>query len=203
MFEQVYSGVTSEAVKKGTGKSWDEWFEIIDREGGEKMTHKEIVQMLYDEEYIKSGWWCQSVTVGYEYKKGRRILGQTTEGFQVGVQKIFPISKEDLWKLLTSKEGVKTWLGEVSDYSLSKGYKFKTKDEVEGEVTVLKENSHFRMKWKLKSWKDYSTLQVRIMPKGENKASLTFHHEKLKGPKERKLMKSLWTQVLEKLEKKI
>jgi len=39
------------------------------------MAHKQITRLLYDKKYIKSSWWCQMVTVGYEYEKGKRVIG--------------------------------------------------------------------------------------------------------------------------------
>jgi len=71
------NNISSIAVKKATGKSWDDWVKAIDNLGGEKLSHKEIARILYDKGYIKNGWWCQMVTVGYEYAKRRRIVGQT------------------------------------------------------------------------------------------------------------------------------
>jgi hypothetical protein len=35
-----------------------------------------------------SSWWRQSITVGYEQARGKRVVGETTDtGLQVGVQK--------------------------------------------------------------------------------------------------------------------
>jgi hypothetical protein len=62
---QKLNGVTSEAVRKATGKTWDEWLTILDAAGGQKMQHPEIAKLL-SEEYGTPDWWSQMVTVGYE-----------------------------------------------------------------------------------------------------------------------------------------
>lgn len=65
------SGHSDEAVKKGSGKAWKGWFDILDRWGGVDRTHTEIARYLTDEHDV-SGWWAQSVTVGYERARGIR-----------------------------------------------------------------------------------------------------------------------------------
>jgi len=56
------------------------------------MAHKQITRLLYDKKYIKSSWWCQMVTVGYEYEKGKRVIGQTYEKGNVVSAKYYGMS---------------------------------------------------------------------------------------------------------------
>jgi hypothetical protein len=69
-----------EPVVQATGKSWDEWFAVLDAAGARAMTHKEIARWLYDQSLIPDGRWCQGVTVAYERQIGRREVGQTCDG---------------------------------------------------------------------------------------------------------------------------
>jgi hypothetical protein len=66
-------------VVKATGRSLDEWFEILDERGGRALSHKEIARMLRKDHGVP-GWWCQSVTVEYEKHIGRRETGQRQSG---------------------------------------------------------------------------------------------------------------------------
>lgn len=59
------------AVAAKTGKSWAQWFAVLDAAGANKMSHKEIVAYLRDNHDIGS-WWQQMVTVGYEQARGLR-----------------------------------------------------------------------------------------------------------------------------------
>ena len=58
-------GASETAIRRGTGKGWAEWIRILDRWGAKKHTHREIARWLRDERGV-TGWWAQSVTVGYE-----------------------------------------------------------------------------------------------------------------------------------------
>src|SRR5260370_35521225 len=77
-----FNGISSDAVQARTGKTWPEWFQILDAAGARQMTHQEIVAVLATQHGI-GPWWQQMVTVGYEQGRGKRVKHQTTGGFQV------------------------------------------------------------------------------------------------------------------------
>jgi len=94
-------GATSDdAVREATGRDWREWEEVLDAHGAANLSHKEIVALV-GESGVESGWWRQQVTTVYEKRKGKRILGQTETGFQVGVRRTVPVGHERVWRLLT------------------------------------------------------------------------------------------------------
>ena len=69
--DDVYAGISSEAVHAKTGKTWPEWFAVLDKAGASGWPHKDIATHLHD----KCGcpdWWSQMVTVGYEQARGRK-----------------------------------------------------------------------------------------------------------------------------------
>lgn len=200
--------ISAEVVKKATGKTLEEWFVIINKEGGEKMTHKEIARMLYDKKHIKSGWWCQMVTVQYEYAEKSRVVGKTADaGFEIGVQKTLQISPKSAWKMLISREGVKIWLGDAGSLKLETGKKFKTKDGIEVEIRTVDRGKKIRLKL------GTSILQIYLLPSGKyvsssskidtsaKSTSIGFHQEKLSTKSEREEMRKHWQGVLLKLQK--
>lgn len=193
--------VSDEAVRKATGKVWSEWIKIIDRENGEKLTHKEIARLLYDKKYIKSGWWCQMVTVGYEYAKGRRKIGETvTQGVEIGVSKTIPVSSNKLWDFTFSDKGLKLWLGEIDNFKLSPKFAFETSGGIKGEIRTIKKGERVRLTYQEKDFEKPSTLQLYFENKGRDKSSLTFHQEKLKDLKTREDMKKYWEKVLNEIQ---
>ena len=47
---------SDEAVKAKSGKTWAEWFKILDKAGAKKWQHKEIARFLYEKKRV-SPWW--------------------------------------------------------------------------------------------------------------------------------------------------
>jgi uncharacterized protein YndB with AHSA1/START domain len=193
----THKEISSKSVQKATGKTLEEWYKIIDREGGKKMTHREIARMLYDKKYIKSGWWCQMVTVQYEYTTNRRVIGKTADvGFEIGVTKTFPVSPKEAWELLTSEKGAEIWLGRVKGIGFRVKEKFQTEEGIEGEIRTLDRGRKLRLKL------GTTTVQLYVLPTGE-KTSIHFHQEKLKSMKEREAQRKHWQNILTGLEKKL
>lgn len=195
--------VTNERVKQATGKSWDEWVEAIDNFGGESMTHKQIAAKLLEDNYLDSGWWAQSVTVGYEFAKGRRVQGETKDaGFQIGVQRMIEQPQDKIWQLLISPAGTKLWLGDVRNLKFQKGETFKTKEGLSGEIRSVTKDEKLRLTWHPEERSQATTLQIYLLCNRNtpNKTNLRFHHEKLADAEERQAMKLHWQEVLNKIE---
>lgn len=192
---------SDEAVRKATGRTWDEWETMLDARGAAGLSHKRIVALLEETGEIESGWWVQSVTVAYEKRKGTRVTGETADtGFQVGLRRTLPLSTEDAWRLVTSAEGVGIWLGGApSGLRWEKGERYTLKDGSAGEVRVVKPGSHLRMTWQPEGWPRASTIQVRVMPASGGRSVLAFHHEHLPGPDEREARRAHYEAAAEAL----
>jgi hypothetical protein len=81
--------ISARAVREATGRGWEEWLESLDAAGALDWEHKEIVAYLEREHpEVTSGWWRQSIAVGYEQARRKLQVGETADaGYQVGVQR--------------------------------------------------------------------------------------------------------------------
>jgi uncharacterized protein YndB with AHSA1/START domain len=193
---------SDDAVRAATGRSWDEWEKVLDARGAAGLSHKQIVALLDEMGEIESGWWVQTVTVGYEKRKGMRVTGETADtGFQVGVQRTVPLAPEDAWRLLTSPEGVRAWLGGEAAPRWEKGARYTLGDGSAGEVRVLKPGSHLRITWQPGGWPRASTIQVRVIPASGGRSVLSFHQEHLPGPDEREERRAFFEAAAEALQR--
>ena len=191
--------ISDAAVRKATGKSWDEWFAVLDSEGADALPHKQIARLLNDKSYIASSWWCQTVTVAYEYARGKRVLGRTESvGFEIGVQKTLPLTPAQAWHILTEPNGVALWLGTVPCLRWEKGAAFATAEGTRGEIRSFTPGKHVRLTWQPPHFSTPSTLQVTLIPSGA-KTALRFHQEKLASAEAREQMRAHWRDVLQKL----
>jgi len=97
------------SIQRGTGKSWDAWFNILDSWGAATRSHKQIAAHLIEAHQL-TGWWAQGLTVGYERARGRRAFHERTDGFSVSVSKTFPVSVERLYAAFTDEVTRDRWL---------------------------------------------------------------------------------------------
>ncbi|MCD7035684.1 SRPBCC domain-containing protein [Metabacillus sp. GX 13764] len=127
----------------------------------------------------------------------QNITGKTkTAGFQIGVRRTFPISQQEAWGLVTSKECLSLWLGNHEELRLQQGEGYSA-ETGSGEIRVVKMQEQLRLTWKKDGWEKASTVQFRILPKENGKTVISFHQENLADERAREEMKELWESVAE------
>ena len=130
-----------------------------------------------------------------------QVVGQTASvGFQVGVRRTLPLTREEAWEYLISSEGSSLWLGE--GHTLQQwqvGEFFESHDGISGQLRVLKPFHQLRMAWRTKVWESASTLQIRLLSEKPDRVTISFHQEKLTDARTREQMKLHWEQVLAKI----
>ena len=122
-------------------------------------------------------------------------IGKTKDaGFQFGIRKTFPVSTDKVWDFLFSETGLKIWLGKLKN-KLELKKEYETENGTTGLVRVFKPNSHIRLNWKPRKWKNMSTLQIRVIGNQE-KSTIAIHQEKLLNAEQRAKMKEHWNIVM-------
>jgi uncharacterized protein YndB with AHSA1/START domain len=171
------SGTSDEAVRRRTGRGWQEWFEILDRAGAKEMDHKSIVAYL-NENHALSSWWQQQVTVTYEQERGLRKVHQMADGYQISRSKTINVPLSDLYAAWEDEDRRGRWLGGASF-----------------EVRTSRTGKSIRMTWDQPG----GIVDVSFSSKRPDKSQLTVQHSKLKSPELAKEMKIYWAEALKDL----
>jgi hypothetical protein len=117
-------------------------------------------------------------------------------GYQIGVRKSFAVPLQDVWNFMFCNDGIAIWLGELESGTVSQSSgTFFTKDGITGNITLLKQLSHVRLKYRVKGWENTSTLQVRIIAVKDS-TIISFHQDHLTSAQQREQMKAHWDAVL-------
>ncbi|MFN0123497.1 MAG: hypothetical protein ACKV2V_23590 [Blastocatellia bacterium] len=166
--------ISDAAVQKATGKTWPEWYALLDKAGCARMTHKEIVAVVG--EHFPGPWWGQMVTVEYERARGLRDKYQKTTGYAASGSRVIAAPIDRLYKAVSDTRTRKRWLPDA--------------------LTIRKatENKSLRI-----TWTDGSDVTVNFYGKGEAKAQITIDHQKLPDARASAAMKSLWAAALDRL----
>lgn len=169
--------VGDEAVQRATGKTWPQWFRLIDAAGGKKWDHKQIVAYL-NEAHGVGPWWRQMVTVGYERARGKRVLHQKTDGFSISRSKTLPTSAAALFRAWHDPRQRGRWL---ADPQLT--------------IRTARPGKSLRMTWGDRK----SSVEVMLYPKPGGKTQMTVQHDKLADAKAAAKMKAYWGEQLDAL----
>jgi hypothetical protein len=177
MESDKYAGVGSEAVQARTGKTWVEWFAILDAADAQTMSHPRIARYLQEEHSVPD-WWCQMVTVGYEQARGLRKAHKKTDGFAANASKTLSVSLVVLYDAWANEGKRAAWLGEVG-------------------LTVRKATPDKSMRL---TWGDGSTVDVGFYAKGEAKSQVAIQHSKLPDAEISARQKTFWSAALDRLQ---
>jgi hypothetical protein len=169
--------VSDAAIQRATGKSWDEWFSLLDAWHGTTHNHTEIARHVY-ETYGIDGWWAQSVTVGYERARGMRALHERPDGFSGNASKTFSVPVERLFAAFVEQEERECWLAAV---------------ELRNRTNQPNKSARFDV------LPGDTRLAATFVAKGPEKAAVQLQQDRLSSAEEVAHWKSLWKDQLARL----
>src|SRR5262249_40940681 len=76
------AGVSTDAVARRTGKSWDDWFEVLDSAGAQELDQRGVIAILAQKHGI-GPWWQQMIAVGYESLRAKSERPPAPDGFNI------------------------------------------------------------------------------------------------------------------------
>jgi uncharacterized protein YndB with AHSA1/START domain len=165
------------AVRKATGRGWDDWFRILDHWGGTRHTHTEIARHVATDIGV-DGWWAQSVTVGYERARGMRAEHQRPDGFSVDVSKTMPVGAERVHRAFVQARQRNRWLER-------------------GTLTLRTATQPRSARFDFRD--DSSRVAVFVTSKGPARSTVSIQHERLADATAVKRMRAFWKERLAEL----
>jgi uncharacterized protein YndB with AHSA1/START domain len=162
--------MSEEAIRRRTGRGWEQWFDLLDAWGGADRTHTEIARWVAEEHAI-DGWDAQAVTVSYERATGRRAVGQHADGFAISASKTVAVPVDQLFDAFVEGSMRDRWLPEGG----------------------LRERTALKPKSVRFDWHDGATrVNVFFTPKGEARSTAAIQHERLPDAEEAEHMRAYW-----------
>ncbi|MGH2697856.1 MAG: hypothetical protein ACRDJL_01480 [Actinomycetota bacterium] len=171
---------SDESVLENTGRTWGEWFKLLDKRGAKAKKHPEIARWLSEEQEV-DGWWAQSVTVAYEQERGMRAPGQRADGtYSVSASKTVNVPIERLFEAFQDEKVRERWLGE---------FEFGIRTARPGKSMTA-------------AWEDGSTrLTLGFDARGAEKSQVALAHERIAEPQQADEAKAFWRERMNLLKK--
>ena len=172
---RTLAGISTAAVAKATGHGWNYWLRVLDKAGAAKLPHPEIVKLLSKSLGVRSPWWLQMITVGYEQARGLRKPNQRSQGFVASVSRTVAVPIHALYAAW--QEG-------------------KRGDWLPDGIEVRRATKNKSMKI---TWPDGSGIDVNFYDKGGNKAVVAIEQAQLADSGAVATVKNLWGSTLDRL----
>jgi uncharacterized protein YndB with AHSA1/START domain len=166
---------SDEAVRGATGRSYEDWFRLLDEADMTSRRHGEIAGELTDRHGVDS-WWAQTITVGYERARGLRPPHGGRDGlFSISASKTLDCPVERVFEAFTDEALRERWLpgGELRERTSQPG-----------------KSARF-------DWGDGATrVNVGFEPKGEGRSQVAVAHERLPDAQAAEELKQHWRERL-------
>jgi uncharacterized protein YndB with AHSA1/START domain len=163
---------SDDAIRRRTGRGWEEWFEMLDEWGGVERTHREIARWVAAQQgVVPLAWNAQAVAGSYELARGLRAVGEKPDGFAITASKTVAVPVETLYDAFVDASLRARWLpdGELR------------------ERTATKPRSA-RFDWDGGDTRVHAT----FLAKGDAKSTVALEHTRLPGADEAERMKAYW-----------
>jgi uncharacterized protein YndB with AHSA1/START domain len=173
--------ISDQAVQAKTGKTWNEWFALLDADGAQRLSHKEIVALL-SQKHDVGPWWRQMVTVTYEQARGLRAKHETSTGFQVSASRTLAVSAAQVFRAWKDSRARARWLSGV-------------------ELALRTSAPDKRLRFH--SPADESIVEVYLTAKGDAKTQVAIQHSRLPNAAAVKRQKAFWQSALSALQARL
>ena len=148
--------IDDETVKAKTGRSWHEWFDILEKASADKLNHQEIVNLL-SRQHDLNDWWSQMVANVYEQHARIHEQHKRAAGYEISVSKTFQIDVRIIYDAWFTDEKRRRWL-----------------QESPLKITTSTQNKSIRAQWATGK----SRLSIDFYSKGENRSQVVVQHMK-------------------------
>ena len=163
------------ALKRSSGRDYDEWFRLLDDWGATDREYREIAAWLTGEHRM-SRWWAQKVIVEYQEARGQRPPGIRRDGtFTVTASKTLPVPVDRAFEAFVDTKLRGRWLP---------GAKLRKRTAEEGKSARF-------------DWGDDGTrVGVTFLAQGSGKSQVAVEHSKLPDSKTADETKAFWRERL-------
>lgn len=205
LYNSVMAGLSStersfsdSAVRARTGRSWDQWFDVLDAAGAESMEHPAIARWLRSEQGV-SLWWSQMITGEYEKARGRRVRNQMPDGFQISVSRTLNSPLEKAWRALAQESDLVRWYAKDAAIDFRKGGVWGSPNSGRGILTTLNPLKNFILKWEQAAFTPGSVVEFSLTPKDDGRCVVTLQHRKIALQEEASELRDQWSGRLDSL----
>jgi uncharacterized protein YndB with AHSA1/START domain len=191
--------ISDEAVRKRTGKSWSQWFAVLDRWGAARKGHAETARHLGDRHGL-APWWAQTVTVRYEQeRKGRPVHQRASGAYEISVSRVIAAPSRRVFECFLEPVDLSKWFARGASVEARVGGRYRNRDGDRGEFLAIRRPKLLRFTWENPRHAPGTVVEVAIAARGRGKASAALTHRRLRTRRDAVKMKEAWSWAMDSL----
>lgn len=150
--------VDDATCKAQTGKTFAEWFAVLDAFDGIKKGRRESIQHMYEQK--PDTWWLTTIYVEYERSKGITKKDGLSEGYTICVTKSINAPVDKVYRIWNERLG--DWYEDGAKQDLKEGGQLTCGGGTKASFMRIRENKDLRMTWEHPGCTAPMTLDVQF-----------------------------------------
>jgi len=198
---QAQNEVSAAAARAATGKSFDEWFAMLDKFGGPGKGRRAINELLYSKHKVDA-WWCSTIVV--EYEKARKAVEKDglSKGYTICATKAIKAKPQRLFDAFAKQAELAKWFGAGTKLDFREGGSFSNADGNRGQIKKINPGKTIRLTWESAKHAPAETVEVKFQPSGA-KCTVMITHDRLQNRETADGMRAAWGAALDTLKSQI
>lgn len=185
-------------VKSATGKTWEEWFSILDKRGGIAKGRRDIGNFLYGECKVDP-WWSATINVEYEAARGAVEKDGRPKGYMICVTKTIAAPVDKAYEAWATAEGLNEWFSKKNKADVADGGSYSNADGDTGVFKRVRKNKDLRFTWENPTHTSPTQVDVVFQDKGKGKTGVMITHDRIQKREEADGLREGWAQALDRL----
>lgn len=194
---QAVNDMSDAAVKKATGKSWQEWFAALDKEGGAAKGRKVLNEFLYKKMKVDP-WWTSTIVV--EYEAARKVVEKDGQprGYSICATKAIAAKPQDVFAAFADTQKLAKWFAASPKQEFKEGGQFSNADGNRGVFKKINPGKVIKLTWEGERAAPGETVEVKLQPSGD-KCSVIVTHDRIVGRDAADGLRAAWGTALDAL----
>lgn len=189
--------VDDAACKADTGRSFSEWFALLDAFGGPTKGRRDIGNHLY-EQYKVDPWWVATLNVAYEAHHGLSEKDGRAKGYTICATKSIKASPADCWSKFADAKSLDGWLGAKHALDLREGGELRNADGNRAAIRKFTSAKVLRLVWQQPDAAPDTPVEIKFQPSGA-KTTVMITHDRLQTRADADGFRRAWGEALERL----
>ncbi len=132
------------SCKAATGKTLDQWFKQLDKEGGAAIGRRQIGHSLLRAHKIDP-WWASTITNEYEIARGALARDGKPRGYTICATKSIKADAKTCYRAFATAAALDEWFGPGHDVKMSDGGHWRNADSNSASIRKVAAGKSIRM----------------------------------------------------------
>ena len=195
---ETQNPLTEESIKSATGKSWKQWFSILDERGGIAQGRRAISDYLFGECKLDA-WWTATLNVEYEAARGFVEKDGRPKGYMICVTKTIAAPVDKAYAAWASAGALDSWFSSNNKAEVVDGGRYSNADGDTGLYKRVRKNKDLRFTWENPAHTAPTIVDVVFQDKGKGKTGVMITHDRIQQRAEADGLREGWGEALTRL----